>query len=1142
MSKFVHLHTHTHYSLLDGMGKIPNLLDRTKELGMNALAITDHGVMYGVLEFYQQAKIRGVKPILGMEAYIAPRNHTLKIPKLDTEAFHLTLLAKNNQGYQNLLKLTTIGHLNGYYYNPRIDKELLRKHKEGIIALSGCLSGEVSRHMLSGNEKKATDSLQEYKDIFGDDFYLEIQHQPGIEDQSIVNKKIIELAKKTNTNLVATKDVHYINKDDREAHDILLCVQTGKTIEDEDRLKIDSDLSLLPPDEMIEAFKDTPEAIKNSVKIAEQCNVELNIGQNLLPKFKLPDKETEESYLRKLCFEGLEKKYGPKKSLSKEITERMDYELQIIEKMGFASYFLIVQDFVNYAKKEGILVGPGRGSAAGSIVAYALNITDLDPLKYNLLFERFLNAERISMPDIDMDFADDRRGEVIDYVINKYGEEHVAQIITFGTMAARASIRDVGRAMGITYSDVDKIAKLIPFGTNLIGALEIEPELKKLYREDEIIRKMYNYAIKLEGVVRHASTHAAGVVISPNPLVTYVPLQRATKGNTSIVTQFQMGELESLGLLKMDFLGLSNLSIIRNTIEIIEAVEKQEINLDKIPLDNKKTFELLGKGETTGVFQLESEGMKRILKELKPSNFEDIIAIVALYRPGPMQWIDDFIKRKHGQAQVTYMHPKLENSLKETYGIPVYQEQVMQIAKDVAGFSGPQADTLRKAMGKKIKELMLKQRKLFIEGAIKNGLKKESAEKIFAMMEEFAQYGFNKSHAACYALIAYQTAYLKAHYPNCFMAALLTSDQHNMDRVTIEVAECERMGIKVLPPDLNESFSSFAVVPKTNKIRFGLSAVKNLGEAPIEAIVKERKKNGHYKSIEDFIKRADSQYINKKVMEALIKSGCMDALKDRGKLLANMEILLNESIKNKKNSESGQTDMFSIINTGQKNTEETLILKNNMEIDKRQKMAWEKEFLGMYISEHPLKDFKDFLNRQAIPINLINQDMLEENIIIGGIITKFKKILTRSKKMMIFAEIEDLTGKIEILVFPKILESIPGLWEEDKIILIKGRISENKEGELKIIAEKAKEIKPENSSFNSTKSLTINLRRGINSEKLKIVKDILDSTRGEDEVILILEQNESTKKIKLPHRINLGRVQEKLDEKIGYSGEIANYA
>lgn len=1140
MKKFTHLHVHTHYSLLDGMGKVPNLLDRAKELGMDALAITDHGVMYGVLEFYQEAKLRNIKPILGIEAYVAPRSHNLKVPKLDTDSFHLTLLAKNNKGYQNLLKLTTIGHLEGYYYYPRIDKKLLRQYSEGLIALSGCFKGEISRYLFQDNKKKAQKALEEYKEIFGEDFYLEIQYLPGYEDQDIINKKIIELGHETNTKVVATKDVHYVNKNDREAHDILLCVQTGKTIEDEDRMKLNTDLSLTSPDEMIDAFKDNPEVIENTQDIAEKCNVEIELGQFLIPSFQLPPKETDTSYLKKLCYEGIEKRFHKKiNEVDKEIKDRLEYELGVIEKTGFASYFLIVADFVNYAKDKEIAVGPGRGSAAGSLVSYVLNITDIDPLELNLLFERFLNAERISMPDIDMDFADDRRGEVIDYVIKKYGSDHVAQIITFGTMAAKAAIRDVGRAMGLNYGDVDKIAKLIPFGLHLVEAIDASPELKNLYKNDETVKKLIDYAMKLEGVARHASTHAAGVVISPRPLVNYVPLQKAIKGSTSIVTQFPMDDLASIGLLKMDFLGLSNLSVIGNAIEIIEAVENVKIDIDNIPLNDKKTFALLSSGNSTGVFQLESEGMKRIMRELKPTVFEDIIAIVALYRPGPMQWIDEFIKRKHGRTKITYLHPKLKNALSETYGIPVYQEQVMQIAKDVAGFSGPQADTLRKAMGKKIGSLMKKQKELFINGAAKNGIEKKLAEKIFAMMEDFAQYGFNKSHAACYALIAYQTAYLKAHYPNCFMAALLTSDQQNIDRIAIEVSECERMGIEILPPDVNESFGGFAVVPQTGNIRFGMSAIKNVGEAPIETIVHERKKKGPYKSIEEFVKRVDFETINKKVLESLIRSGALDALEDRGKLLSNMELLLNFGAKNHKNSHDGQTDMFTIL--GKEQTQGHLELKEGIKVDKKQKIAWEKELLGMYISEHPLQDYKDFLKNRTTALTSLSPNILGQKIIVGGVLTKIQKVLTRSKEMMVFASLEDATARTEVLVFPKVLQLNPSLWIEDKILLMQGKVSENRDGELKIIVEKAKELTEAvlNKDKKSLKVISLKIKENKNKDVFQKIKEVLENNRGDDDVILKLKHNGETKKVKIPFGVNLtDGVQKLLEEIAGEPVEI----
>ncbi|NTU69417.1 DNA polymerase III subunit alpha, partial [bacterium] len=958
--------------------------------------------------------------------------------------------------------------------------------------------------------------------IFGTDFYLEVQYQPGWDEQEKVNKNLFLLGEKTNTKIVATKDVHYINKDDREAAEILLCTQTGKTMDDPDRMTIDTDLSLTSQEEMINAFKNNPEVIENTVEISNKCNLDIKFGENHLPHFKVPKGKEVDEFLRDEVYKGLLERYNTKsvEKLSKEIKSRADYELGVIQRTGFASYFLIVQDFVRFAKREGIMVGPGRGSAAGSIVSYALKVTDIDPLKFNLLFERFLNEERIAMPDIDMDFADSRREEVIQYVINKYGADHVAQIITFGTMMARGAIRDVGRALGMSYGEVDVIAKMMPTGLHLLEAIDAVPELKTLYKTDPKITRLLDLSIRLEGVARHASTHAAGVVISPKPLTEYVPLQKATKGETSIVTQYQMGDLESLGLLKMDFLGLSNLTVIQDALEIIEAVEKINLDINTLPLDDEKTFKMLSKGETTGVFQLESDGMKRVLKDLKPTKFEDIVAVVALYRPGPMQWIDSYVKRKHGKEAVKYLHPKLENSLSETYGIPVYQEQVMQIAKDIAGFSGPQADILRKAMGKKIKALMDKQKILFIEGAGKNGFTKEQAIEIFSMMEDFAQYGFNKSHAACYAMIAYWTAYLKAHYQNCFMAALLTSDQTNMDRVTIEVKEAERMGMEVLPPDVNESFQGFAVVPNTNNIRFGLLAIKNVGEGPADGIVKERKENGKYKSIEDFITRMDSQIVNKKPLEALIKSGALDSVGERGKLLANLEILLKAGSSGRKNVSEGQTDMFSL-------TEEMkvpeIVLKNEMKIDKRQVMAWEKELLGLYISEHPLKDFEDFLKKNAKQIFEIEKDMMDQTVVVGGVITKIHKIITRSKEIMIFATIEDTTGSIEVLVFPKMLENNTAMWVEDNIVLVKGRVSSNKDDDPKIVLEKARKLSEKD--LKETKAgapilITVSLKKESDKEKLPKIKDILLRNPGQSEVIIKIESLNDTKKIKPNLKIN----------------------
>ncbi|MEK7211366.1 MAG: DNA polymerase III subunit alpha, partial [Patescibacteria group bacterium] len=776
---FVHLHVHSHYSLLDGLPKIPDLVKRAKELGQTALALTDHGSMYGIIEFYKACKKERIKPILGVEAYLAPGSRHDKHGGIDDKPYHLVLLAENLDGYKNLLKLITLANLEGFYYKPRIDKELLREHRGGIIALTACLQGEAPKAIRSGDLERAKNIIREYQEIFGpQNVYLEMQSHPEIPEQGVVNQAMVNLSRELGAPLVATKDVHYLKPEDKQAQDLLLCIQTGKTVADKNRMTMTGyDCSMSSGEEMAAAFADLPEAVANTVKIAERCNVSFELGKNILPKFEVPGGRDENEYLRELCLDGLARRYP---DAAQAIKDRLDFELAVIAKMGFASYFLIVADFVNFAKNRGIAVGPGRGSAAGSIASYALNVTDIDPLKYGLLFERFLNPDRISMPDIDLDFADTRRGEVIDYVTKKYGADKVAGIITFGTMAARAAVRDVGRVLGWPYGEVDRISKMIPPPIQgrhipLLTSIAENKELAEIYK-DAKTKELLDFAAKLEGTVRHASQHACAVVIGDRPLTEYTPLQNAQNDDVSVVTQYSMKPIEDIGLLKMDFLGLANLTIIQDSLEIIEAVHGVKIDIDKIPLDDKKSFELLSAGETTGVFQLESDGMKRYVRELKPTELEDVIAMVALFRPGPMQFIESFIKRKHGKESIAYEHPLMENALKNTYGIPVYQEQVMQISKDLALFTGGEADTLRKAMGKKIAALMAEMRVKFIEGAVKNNVPREIAEKIFGKLEDFAAYGFNKSHAACYAMIAYRTAYLKAHYPNCFMAALLNSD------------------------------------------------------------------------------------------------------------------------------------------------------------------------------------------------------------------------------------------------------------------------------------------------------------------------------------------------------------------------------
>src|SRR3989338_910496 len=835
MPDFTHLHVHSHYSLLDGLGKINALVEQVKELGMEALALTDHGVMYGVIDFYRCATEAGVKPILGLEAYIAPKGRLNKRGKIDMSPRHITLLAQNNAGYQNLIKLTSKAHLEGYYYKPRIHYELLQEHQEGLVVLSGCMNGDIAKSIINKQEEETKRLIEWHIEVFGRDrFFLEVQHHPSLAGQAIINDALLQYGQQYNLPVVATCDSHYIHPDDAEAQDVLVCVQTGKTVQDKDRLcMLGENYSLKSQAELKEAWKDHPEVIDNTQRITEMCQVDIEFGVNKLPSYPLPAGQTPDNALREICVKRLEEIYEPQ--LKEAAIKRLDYELGVIAKTGFASYFLIVEDFVNEAKRRGILVGPGRGSAAGSIVSYLTNITGLDPLRYNLLFERFLNPERVSMPDIDLDFADDRRDEVLEYVREKYGRDHVAQIITFGTMAARAAVRDTGRALGFPYAFCDQVAKVIPMFTNFEEALTPNSELKEMYDSDPQVKRLVDTARKLEGVCRHASTHAAGVVITEKPLTDHLPLQLASTSKSEqpqIVTQYAMNHVEALGLLKMDFLGLKNLTIIQNALQYIKATSGEEVDINNLPLEDGLTYQLLQEGKTTGVFQLESSGMKRYLRELKPSEFEDIISMVALYRPGPMDLIPDFINAKHGRRKISYLHPLLKPILEKTYGVIVTQDQVLEIARQFAGFTYAEADILRKALGKKIRKLLIEQREKFIDGAIsKKGIERKTAQQTWDFIEPFARYGFNRAHAACYAMIANQTAYLKSHWPEEFMAALLTSDEGNTARQAIEVAEALSMGLKVLPPDINYSGYDFTVVKKRNNrkdIRFGLGAIKNV--------------------------------------------------------------------------------------------------------------------------------------------------------------------------------------------------------------------------------------------------------------------------------------------------------------------------
>jgi len=1070
---FVHLHNHSHYSLLDGLTKLDEMVNFAKEQGSPAIALTDHGSMYGIIEFYQKAKKAGIKPILGVEAYVAPGSRHDKNTREDGRSNHLLLLAKNLTGYQNLIKLISFAHLEGYYYKPRIDFELLKEYHEGIIASTACLAGEIPRLIRADKLEEAKKRILEYSELFGkDNFYLELMDHPELEDLVKVNAQLIKFSKELNIPLIATNDSHYLKKDDAEAQDILLCLQNKKKLTDTDRMTMigKGDYSLRSNSEMIAAFTHVPEAIANTLKIAEMCDVEIELGNIQLPFFAVPDGYDGNSYLRELSEEGISKRY-PEASPEelKKVQDRLDYELAVITKMGWPSYFLIVADFINWAKDNKIVVGPGRGSAAGSIVCFLTGITNLDPLKYDLLFERFLNPERISMPDIDMDFADARRAEVISYVEQKYGKDHVAQIITFGTMAARAAVRDVGRVLDEPYEYCDKISKSIPMFTKLDEAIKTVPELREMYAKESAAKRILDFAKRLEGVARHSSTHACGVLITDKPLTDYVPIQYASSADKSVISQYSLHPVEDLGLLKMDFLGLKNLTIIESALKIIKNTRGLEINIDEIPLDDGATYKLFQDGETTGVFQFESSGMKRYLRDLKPTGFEDIIAMVALYRPGPMEWIPDYINGKHGK-KVVYLHEKLAPILEKTYGVAIYQEQVMQIARDLAGFTMGQADILRKAMGKKIASLLAEQKEKFVEGCVKNGIYKELGEKVFSFIEPFAGYGFNRSHAACYALIGYQTAYLKAHWPVEFMAALLSSDQGDSDRVAIEIEECRNMGIKIMAPDINESFASFTVVTagtkentvvdkdaKVDTIRFGLNAIKNVGEHIVEMLIKERKENGPYANIFDLLERITDRDLNKKSLESLIKSGALDNYEERGKLLANTERLLSINKEIAKSKDNKQTSLFADLPLAANSS--SLTLNDAPPAEQNEKLIWEKELLGLYVSEHPFNFFRPFLNNYAVPLALLKSRKGDDRVITAGVISTIKKILTRKGESMLFVKIEDAIRAVELLIFPRLLKETNLIWQAGNTVILEGTISE-KDQDLKILVNRAALLRP----------------------------------------------------------------------------------
>lgn len=1099
---FVHLHCHSEYSLLDGAARITKMIERASELKMPALAITDHGTMFGVIDFYREAVNAGIKPIIGCEVYIATRSRLQKEARKDDLQYHLVLLAENEEGYRNLTKLVSAAYIEGFYYKPRIDHELLAELSQGLIGLSACLAGEIPSQILSGQLETARDTAKFYQNLFGEgNFFLEL-HDHGIPDQKKVNAELKKIATELGIPLVATNDVHYLSRDDAEVHDVLLCIQTGKTVDDVDRMRFDApEFYFKSADEMAATFSDCPEALTNSLLIAERCHLDWRFDQRHLPAYPLPEGREADDYLKEICFEGFKNRYP---AVTQELEDRLKYELTVICQMDFANYFLIVWDLIEYAKQAGVIVGPGRGSAAGSLVAYCLGITNIEPLRYGLLFERFLNPERISMPDIDIDFCDDKRERVLSYVCDKYGQERVAQIITFGTMAARAAVRDVGRALAIPYADVDRIAKLIPNEPKMTitRALEQSKELQAKYRE-EPYRHLLDTSMAVEGMPRHASTHAAGVVIAKEPLVNHVPLYKANE--SGIVTQFPMMILEDLGLLKMDFLGLKTLSIIGEALSSINRRTAKKIDIEKIPLDDQKTFELLSQGETTGVFQLESSGMRSVLRELIPNKFEDIIAVVALYRPGPMDQIPVFIKSKQGRKKIRYAHPVLEPILNETYGVIVYQEQVMEIAARMAGFTLSQADLLRRAIGKKKKEILDEQQDLFVEGCLKNSYSRELAVKMYELILKFASYGFNKSHAAAYALIAYQTAYLKANYPVDYMAALMTVYCSNSDKVALYLADCRRIGIEVLPPDINESEEHFTVVSE-KRIRFGLSAVKNVGLGAIESIIAVRSEKP-YKTMRDFVTRVDLRLCNRKVLESLIKCGAFDSLGGhRAQYLAVLDDLLAQGQAEQRERDCGQLSMFSLL--GEDEQEELLCdtLVTIEPFSNEEQLTLEKEMLGLYITGHPLEPFREMIdnNEQLTRCAELGDASDNSHVTVGGIVVAVRKFYTKKNKQMAFVKIEDLTGSVELVIFPDLFERYSSLLEEDNLLVFEGRTDLKEEEDVKILIESIRRLNHEDRYYR------LELGEETDDALLASLKDLLVAESGNVPVCIYFKKDKKT--------------------------------
>lgn len=1125
MSEFVHLHVHSEFSLLDGANRIKDLPVRAKELGMKAMAITDHGVMFGVIDFYKACMANGIKPIIGCEVYVAPRKRTDKDPNIDARYNHLILLAKDNEGYKNLTKLVSIGFTEGFYYKPRIDKEVLEKYHEGLICCSACLAGEIPQAILKGDMEEAEKAAMWFKNIFGEDYYLEIQNN-GINEQVLVNQKLVELSHKLDIPLVATNDSHYLKKEDAYNHEILLCIQTGKKITDDDRMRFETDeLYIKSPEEMSDYFSGVPEAIENTVKIADKCNVTFEFGHTILPNYDVPaEYATHYDYLKKLCDDGIKNRYG--ENPSQEIIDRENYELEVIKKMGYVDYFLIVWDYIHYAKTQNIPVGPGRGSGAGSIVAYAIEITDIDPIKYGLIFERFLNPERISMPDFDVDFCYERRQEVIDYVGRKYGQDHVSQIITFGTMSARMVIRDVARVLDVPYANADKLAKMIPNEIHITikKALEQNKELADEYENNPETKRLLDIAMALEGMPRQASTHACGIVITKDPVVTYVPLYER---DGVVSTQYIMTTLEELGLLKMDFLGLRTLTVIQDTIDLVKKDKGIDVEFDA-NMNDPKVFKQWQEGTSMGIFQFESQGMTNFMKELKPDCLEDIIAGVSLYRPGPMDQIPRYIANKKDPEHAVYTHPSLKPILKVTYGCMVYQEQVMQIVRDLAGYSLGRADLVRRAMGKKKLDVMAKEREIFINGqvdengnvivpgCVRNGIDEVSANKIFDEMAEFAKYAFNKSHAACYAVVAYRTAYLKTYYPNEFMAAMLNSFLGNLDKIPEYIDECKRLKIDILKPDINKSFTKFTV--DDGKIRFGLGSIKNVGIAAVDAIVQNREKGGEYKSFTDFCERMEGEAVNKKCIESLIKAGAFDNFAEtRSTLMASFEDILDTISGMSKKNIQGQVSMFDFGKTEESNDMEKLKYNYTTlkEYTDQELLSMEKEMLGIYISGHPLEKYREQIAKQA-NINTLqirefeqisqaemeNPELLDNRgqfkllqdgqfVKFAGIITSIKKKYTKNNKIMAFATLEDLYGSIEVIIFENCYLQCSNELIDENIVLVEGRLSIREDEDTKIVAREIKKFEDTKS-----KSLYINITN-LSEEKKNQLRGALKFFTGD---------------------------------------------